>query len=471
MVTSGLNIWFRRAVLIMVALLAVTVPADAQRRAKKSTRSQQQRSVEAVKKDKTRTQRQISEMTTKLNTTAKELNKQINRLNSLNADIEQSRSTVERLKTHIDSLGSEIHVTADSINVLEGELEDMRWAYQKAMRELQPHGGEMNALSFIFSAKSFAEAYQRVRYLRQFSAWREKKAAAIEEAIGRIAERRQHLTNLRHAQDKAYRKAEDTRRVLAQQQDESKQLVSNLRKEDSALRKSLTEQKKRASALDRELDKLIAAEQARIAREEAARKKREAQAKRKASQQASAKEKQGATVANSQASPSSSEASKSAKDVASANARTQTAASTAANELSGSFESNKGKLLFPVSGTYKIVRKFGRQPHPTLPHVETDNSGIDIEVKKGAQARAVYAGKVSYIFKQDGFNSIVMVRHGKYITIYAGLASVGVKQGDNVKAGQNLGTIYSDPDDANRTILHFEIRNERQKLNPTLWVR
>lgn len=329
----------------------------------------------------------------------------------------------------------------------------------------------MNALSFIFSAKSFAEAYQRVRYLRQFSAWREKKAAAIEEAIGRIAERRQHLTNLRHAQDKAYRKAEDTRRVLAQQQDESKQLVSNLRKEDSALRKSLTEQKKRASALDRELDKLIAAEQARIAREEAARKKREAQAKRKASQQASAKEKQGATVANNQASSSSSEASKSAKDVASANARTQTAASTAANELSGSFESNKGKLLFPVSGTYKIVRKFGRQPHPTLPHVETDNSGIDIEVKKGAQARAVYAGKVSYIFKQDGFNSIVMVRHGKYITIYAGLASVGVKQGDNVKAGQNLGTIYSDPDDANRTILHFEIRNERQKLNPTLWVR
>ena len=64
-----------------------------------------------------------------------------------------------------------------------------------------------------------------------------------------------------------------------------------------------------------------------------------------------------------------------------------------------------------------------------------------------------------------------MVRHGKYITIYAGLDNISVKQGDNVKAGQNLGTVFSDPDNDNRAVLHFEIRNERQKLNPTQWVR
>ena len=117
------------------------------------------------------------------------------------------------------------------------------------------------------------------------------------------------------------------------------------------------------------------------------------------------------------------------------------------------------------------MRRFGRQPHPTLRHVETENSGIDIEVSSGSSARAVFAGTVSAIFKQDGFNSIVMIRHGNYITIYAGLAGVNVRQGDVVKAGQSLGKIYSDPDDGNRTILHFEIRNERQKLNPTQWVR
>ena len=64
-----------------------------------------------------------------------------------------------------------------------------------------------------------------------------------------------------------------------------------------------------------------------------------------------------------------------------------------------------------------------------------------------------------------------MIRHGRYISIYANLSSVTVKQGDSVKAGQTIGTVYSDPDDSNRTILHFEIRNERQKLNPSQWVR
>lgn len=64
-----------------------------------------------------------------------------------------------------------------------------------------------------------------------------------------------------------------------------------------------------------------------------------------------------------------------------------------------------------------------------------------------------------------------MIRHGRYISIYANLSAVTVKQGDSVKTGQNIGTVFSDPDDSNRTTLHFEIRNERQKLNPSQWVR
>ncbi|MDE6175035.1 MAG: peptidoglycan DD-metalloendopeptidase family protein, partial [Duncaniella sp.] len=266
-----------------------------------------------------------------------------------------------------------------------------------------------------------------------------------------------HLTSLRHSQDQAYRKAEETQATLSRQQSESEKMVTTLRKEDSALRAMLKEQKRQAAALDRELDRLIAAEQARIAREEAEKARRE---KEKASARKNSGTKTGTDAPE-----------RSAKDVASANARTQTAASTAASALTGSFEANKGRLLFPVAGSYKIVRRFGRQPHPTLRHVETENSGIDIEVSSGASARAIFAGKVSAIFKQDGFNSIVMIRHGRYISIYANLSSVSVKQGDSVKAGQNLGTIYSAPEDSNRTTLHFEIRNERQKLNPSQWVR
>ncbi|WP_367950601.1 peptidoglycan DD-metalloendopeptidase family protein [uncultured Duncaniella sp.] len=55
--------------------------------------------------------------------------------------------------------------------------------------------------------------------------------------------------------------------------------------------------------------------------------------------------------------------------------------------------------------------------------------------------------------------------------MYAGLASTSVRQGEKVKTGQTLGTIYSDPADSDRTLLHFEVRDERRKLNPSAWVR
>ena len=64
-----------------------------------------------------------------------------------------------------------------------------------------------------------------------------------------------------------------------------------------------------------------------------------------------------------------------------------------------------------------------------------------------------------------------MVRHGEYITIYAGLGNISVKNGDKVKTGQTIGTVVADPDNDNRSVLHFELRHERQKLNPTHWVR
>lgn len=478
--------WSRCVAVILTVILLAASPVDAQVR-KKKTRTPQRttqrantrstrtakRTMESVKKDKNTTERKISETATKLQTNKKELNRQLNKLNSLNADIATSRSEAEGLRRHIDSICSAINATADSIKVLETELEDMRKAYIKAMRGLQPHGTAASDLSFIFSSESFSEAYSRIRYLRRFSSWRERKVERIESTIDRIAERRSHLTALRHSQDQAYRKAEANRRTLAKQQEESEQMVTQLRKEDSALRQSLKEQKKKAAALDRELDRLIAAEQARIAREEAARKKAAAEkaAKEKAAKEKAAKEKTSPVTASKETEKETVDDKPSAKEVASSTAKTKTAASTSASALTGSFAANKGKLLFPVAGKYKIVRRFGRQPHPTLRHVETENSGIDIEVSSGSSARAVFAGTVSAIFKQDGFNSIVMIRHGNYITIYAGLAGVNVRQGDVVKAGQSLGKIYSDPDDGNRTILHFEIRNERQKLNPTQWVR
>lgn len=243
-----------RILIVVLVMAMVGMDADAQRRKKRTRRtgsgSTPARTMEKVKKEQDATQLKISETSTRINTTSKELNRQLSRLNSLNADIEVTQANVGRLRSHIDSIGSQINVTSDSISILEKDLESLRRAYAQAMQRLQPSVRGLNNVSFIFSSGSFSEAWARVRYLRRFSRWRDHKAQEISSTIDRISERRQHLTGLRHAQDKAYRRAEQERATLARQQEESNRIVRDLRKEDSQLRAELARQKKQAAALD-----------------------------------------------------------------------------------------------------------------------------------------------------------------------------------------------------------------------------
>jgi septal ring factor EnvC (AmiA/AmiB activator) len=138
-------------------------------------------------------------------------------------------------------------------------------------------------------------------------------------------------------------------------------------------------------------------------------------------------------------------------------------------ELSGNFVSNKGRLPMPVTGPYIISSRYGQYDVDGLRNVKLDNKGIDIQAKPGAQARAIFNGKVAAVFQLNGlFN--VLIRHGSYISVYCNLSSASVKSGDNVSTRQSIGTIFSDKTDNNRTVLHFQLRHEKEKLNPEGWL-
>lgn len=458
--------------LSILALALICGAGTPEGKTRRKAPAKQTRTVENVRQEQNKIHRRISEASKKINLNDAELKRRMGQLNSLNADIETQSKAVQRLREHVDSIGGAIQLTSDSIASLETDLEDLRLAYAKAMARIQPAAGSLDALNFIFSSRTFSEAWSRVRYLRRFAGWRHSKAMEIENTIDQISARRQRLTGLRHNRDVARRNAEQQQHQLEAKRTESKKLVASLRKEDSRLKRQLQDEQKRAAALDRELDRLIAEEQARMAREEKERKRREAEERKKknAPQGKNAGGKATASAPGSKSTAPTGSDGPSSAEVAAANAATRTAASTSPAVLSGSFLSNKGKLLFPVSGSYKIVRRFGRQPHPTLQHVTIDNSGIDIETRRGAQARAIFGGTVSAVLQQPGYGWIVMLRHGSYLSIYAGLNGASVKKGQTVKAGQNLGVIASDPLRDVAT-LHFEIRNERTRLNPTAWVK
>ncbi len=456
------------------------------------------RSSRDVKKDKEHTATEIKETTRKIEINTKETARQINQLNLLSAEIKEQSDSISQLRHSIDSINGSIVGLNDSITVLNGKLKLLRDRYGEMLRSVRAQRHSMSDLAFIFSSKSFTEAYRRVRYLNQFSQWKDAKVAEIKESMALLDKQKKRLEQLSVAKNASVTKLNAVRKQLLVKEKETSVLVDDLKKEKSGLDAYLKQKQEEAAALDQELDRLIAEEQ-RIAeqkrQEEQRRKKEEEQRlkeeqrkqqeelaieqkKKQEQEKNKSKSKQEKNKSTDNATAGKKSSSKNDKDVAVNNKPVKQAESTifdseaeAVAKLTGSFESNKGKLPFPVSGKYKIVRGFGRQHHPDLPYVEIDNSGIDIEVPTGIAARAIFDGKVSAIFQQPGYNMIVMVRHGEYLTIYANLGNILVKPGDTVKANQSIGIIYSDPDDNNRSILHFEIRKEKTKLNPQSWVK
>ena len=115
-----------------------------------------------------------------------------------------------------------------------------------------------------------------------------------------------------------------------------------------------------------------------------------------------------------------------------------------------------------------ITGKYGTQPHPVFSNIEIKNDGIDITTDKGAAVRSVYQGEVTGVFKVDGYENVVIIRHGDYLTVYSNLASVSVSKNVKVDAKQKIGIVATDDD--GKTYLNFQVRLGSAVQNPTVWL-
>lgn len=417
------------------------------------------RDIKSVKREKQAIAAEVKKTDRALDANSRETERNLNRLNILQRQVAESREAIAVSQTGIDSLDRAIGRSADSLRVLTDRLDLLRVSYAKALSRQQLYPDVNSPLAFIFSASSVNDAYRRMRYLRQYDRWRAIRTNELRQAALDVEKAKTRLEASKSERTRALTLLQKQRDGLAREQSTTDSLVKALRKEGKSLRAVLAEKQRRADALDRELDRLIAEEQARIEAERKAaeeRRRREAEAKKKKAQPKSEARKEPAKTEK--------PAGKTVKEL--------DAVAEADRKLSGSFAANKGRLLFPVAVRYRIVRGFGLQNHPELKHVKTNNSGIDIEVAPGTDARAIFDGHVSAIFRLPGYANIVMVRHGEYISLYANLASVYVAKGQTVKAGQAIGRILTgSEEDGGATTFHFELRRERAKLNPLDWVK
>ncbi|MGL4293397.1 MAG: murein hydrolase activator EnvC family protein [Bacteroidales bacterium] len=368
------------------------------------------------------TQEMIEETSRMLKETKKTALQSLTQLNVLGEEIKMRRSLISTLNQEVSVIDNEQRRISREISQLEAALKEKKEKYAIAIQGIYKRRSGVDDMLFILSAQNVAQSYRRMRYLQEYSSWRKDQALAIGEQQQELEKKQEELRIKRKERTALLQERKGEAEKLQQKENTQKSLVSELNKKQKTLQSELKKQQSQAQNLDRQIQKLI---------EEEARKAAKSKDTKAATKGGYAMNKKEAA-------------------------------------LSGNFEGNKGRLPFPVNGSYLIVGRFGKQQ--VSRYVETINNGIDIQTKPGGEARAVFDGVVSRVFIVPGYNSSVIIRHGNYLTVYSNLREVYVKAGDNIKTKQLIGKIFTDNENGDLTKMQFQLWKETTKLNPEPWL-
>lgn len=422
--------------------------------------AQSNKRIKELEQRRSTLQKQIAETEELLKTTNKNVGSQLNGLNALTGQIEERRRYIDNINTDLLEVDSELVILDQQLDTLKQSLAEKKRRYEASLKYLYKNHSIQEKLMFIFSAETLSQTYNRLRYVREYATYQRLQGNEIIRKQAEVTRKQEELQSVRDEKIRLLAERASEKRKLEAQEQQAQQVIKDLRSKQKGLQDEINKKRREANQLNNQIDKLIAIEieNARKRAEEEAR--REAEAKRKAEEEAKAKAAENKVADASTTKP--------ATTTPTAKPEVYTM-SKADRELSTDFASNRGKLPMPITTSYIIVSHYGQYNVAGLRNVTLDNKGIDIQGKPGAQARAVFSGKVAAVFQLNGlFN--VLVRHGSYISVYCNLSKSDVKQGDDVSTRQVLGTIYSDASDNNRTVLHFQLRREKDKLNPEVWL-
>lgn len=370
------------------------------------------------------------------------------KLNLIKEQIQNRKQLIQTLNEEIEAVEQVVSEKELLLEQLNQELKRKQDRYARSLQQMARKNRAEDKLMFILSAENLTQTYRRIRYLREYSLSQHAQGKSIVRQKESIEQEKRELLAIEQEKKELLAERSKEEAALVNEENSNQRELDEIRSQQKGLKSQLARQKKEAEAFDRQIERLI--------QEEIESANRRAQAEEKARHNAR-------------------EEVRKAFDPPSQNNETRKADTQGGymmtgkeRVLSGNFESNKGRLPSPVSGRGVITNHFGIQKNKDY-NIQTNNIGIDIDTEAGGDARAVFDGTVSRIFVLPGYHTSVMVRHGKYLTIYANLSQVYVKQGEQVKARQAIGKIFTDAESGS-TQLHFQMRKETVKLNPEEWI-
>lgn len=371
-----------------------------------------------LEQKKRKTQKEINYTNKLLKETRNNRNVSFSQLLLIEKKIELREVLINNIIQEQSQLKDEIKENNEIIESLESDLKQIKEEYAEMLRFAYQHRNKNDVILFIFSAESFNQAYKRMKYIQQYSEYRKKQAKAIVATQQVLNDQIAELEIQKGDLDVLIE--EHTQESVALRVEKSSQnsIVISLKSEEQALKNKLRKYHQEKIKIQNAIADII----------------------RREAEKAKAK-----------------------------NLKSTFDALTPEQKLiSTKFGENKGRLPWPVQRGV-VTYKYGIHPHPVLKEIKEKKNGIGISTTKGALARAVFDGIVTNILPLSGNNNAIMVKHGEYITVYVNIKEVMVTVGQKVTAKQEIGLIYTNPDDQ-RTTLELQVWKGTKLQNPIQWI-
>ena len=388
---------------------------------------------ESLQNKKNKIQKEIRLTNTLLQKAKKEKNQSVTTLKTLNKQIQSRKEIIEALdlevkmaSIQIGKLKQQIQDTQQSIVAQQDLLDTLKGEYALMIRHAYFNRNTYRRLAFVFSSQSYNQAYKRLRYLQEYSQFRQKQVEEIKlvektlsDELLSIKRQKVLLTVAKNEKMQSLESFQIEISILDNEQSSQKTLLSNLRKKEKYLKKELQTKQRLAKDLEKQIRKIIA-EEIRLAK------------------------------------------AKAGKD------NDALALTPEEQELAENFSSNKGKLPWPVERGV-IIERFGVQPHPVLRGIETFNNGVKISTEEGAIIRSVFDGTVSRIINIPGAGKAVIISHGDYFSVYSNLLDVFVKRGQSILLKEKIGVVLTKTN-TKESVTELQIWRGSEKMDPSSWI-
>jgi septal ring factor EnvC (AmiA/AmiB activator) len=411
-----------------------------------------------LEKKKRQTLQEIEQLNRQFEEIKKNRKESLGQLALIQNKIRLRNQVIENINRQVRVINKDIDYSYREMLRLRKDLDTLKMNYAQNVVYSYKNRSNYDFLNFLFSASNFNDAIRRVAYMRAYRSFRTHQAEAIaktetlyRDKINQLRENRKEKTIV--LEDETKEKTE-----LEKDRNEQDHIVKKLKSREKEVNKIIAAKRKQANELEAAI-KAVVKREIELAKKEAERKaKEERERKVREEKEMAAREKTKPTAEKEKPVIKKEEPVKKQESYLEYNKEDLA--------LGNSFESNKGKLPFPVDNGY-ISIPFGTYTVPGT-NIKGSQDFITIAAPVGTVVKAVFEGEVVSIFDVGGM-SAVMLKHGKYFTTYSNLNSTQVSKGQTVKIGQSIGRVGENLEGEGQ--LDFILTRESQMQNPQSWLR